>query len=108
MNARVILSTATSLVEAKTIARTMVEEHLAACVNIIPGASSIYRWQGAIHEDAEWILLIKSSVEQLPGLEARLRSLHSADVPEFLVLVPESGSKDYLLWMDEALQQPGC
>ena len=107
MHARVVLSTATSMAEAKTIARTLVEEHLAACVNIIPGACSIYRWQGGIHEDAEWILFMKSSLQQLPGLEARLRSLHSADVPEFLVLVPESGGKDYLLWMDEALQQPG-
>jgi periplasmic divalent cation tolerance protein len=106
MNARVFLSTATSMVEAKTIARTMVDERLAACVNIIPGACSIYRWQGAIHEDEEWILLIKSSLELHPRLEARLKSLHSADVPEFLVLVPESGSNDYLLWMDEALQPP--
>jgi len=107
MQARVVLSTATSMDEAKTIAHTMVEEHLAACVNIIPGACSIYRWQGAVHEDTEWILLIKSSLEQLPSLEARFKSLHSADVPEFLVLVPESGSSDYLLWMDQALQHPG-
>jgi periplasmic divalent cation tolerance protein len=60
-HARVVLSTATSLPEAQTIARVLVEEQLAACVNILPGACSIYRWQGVIHQDEESVLLIKTA-----------------------------------------------
>lgn len=105
--ARIVLSTAGSAEEAKNIARALVEERLAACVNIIPGATSIYRWQGAIHQDQEQVLLIKTRHQHLPALESRLKALHSADVPEFLVLIPESGSRDYLLWLDESTDDPG-
>jgi periplasmic divalent cation tolerance protein len=106
LDARILLSTAASPDEAQRIARALVEERLAACVNIIPGARSIYRWAGEIHEDQELVLLIKTTREYLSTLEERLKALHSANVPEILVIVPESGSRDYLLWMDECLRLP--
>jgi periplasmic divalent cation tolerance protein len=103
-HARVVLSTATSQAEAQTIARLLVEEQLAPCVNILPAACSIYRWRAAIHEDEESVLLIKTAAPLLPALETRLKELHSAEVPELLVFAPEGGSEDYLLWMDESLR----
>ena len=101
--ARIVLSMATSMAEAQTIARGLVEERLAACVNVVPGACSIYHWRGEVHQDAEWMLFIKTVRANLPALEARLKALHSAEVPEMLVVVPESGSEDYLLWIDATL-----
>ena len=103
--ARIVLTTASSSEEAGRIARALVEEQLAACVNIVPGVRSIYAWQGRVQEDQEWLLVIKTSLARLEPLEIRLKALHSYDTPELLVLVPESGSEAYLLWMDEALSQ---
>ena len=105
--ARIVLSTAGTPDEASHIARTLVEEQLAACVNIVPGIRSIYAWQGRIHDDQEWMLVMKSDIGHLEALEARLKSLHSYDNPEILVLVPESGSEAYLLWIDATLSSAG-
>jgi periplasmic divalent cation tolerance protein len=104
---RVALSTVGSSDEAATIARALVVEQLAACVNIVPGVRSIYRWQGEVHDDAEWLLVIKTTAAHLEQLESRLKALHSYENPEFLVLVPESGSEAYLLWIDQCLSQFG-
>jgi periplasmic divalent cation tolerance protein len=103
--ARIVLTTIESIVEARTLARTLVEEHLAACVNIIPQVQSIYRWQSAIEDSTESLLLIKTTEEKLPALEARLLTLHSYSTPEFLTLaVPECNS-DYLSWLTSSLRQ---
>jgi periplasmic divalent cation tolerance protein len=105
LTVRIVLSTAGSADEAARIAHILVEERLAACVNIVPGVWSIYAWKGDVHDDQEWLLVIKTHLDRLEPLESRLTALHSYETPEFLVLVPESGSRAYLLWMDESLSQ---
>jgi len=86
------------------MARTLVEDRLAACVNIVGGVDSVYRWKGAVEEAAEILLLIKTSVEKLDALEAAVRRLHSYDVPEFLILQIDGGSVAYLNWLRESLE----
>jgi periplasmic divalent cation tolerance protein len=98
-DSRLVLTTAVSQDEAERIARTLVDERLAACVNIIPGVTSIYRWLGALETAAEILLLIKTTAANLAPLEAALHRLHSCEVPEFLVLTPESASQPYLNWL---------
>ncbi|HUN84296.1 MAG TPA: divalent-cation tolerance protein CutA [Terracidiphilus sp.] len=98
-SARIVLTTAADAEEAGRIARVLVQEHLAACATLIPSAQSVYRWQGEIETASETLLLIKTELEQVATLEARLRALHSYQTPEFLVLTVESGSEDYLSWL---------
>jgi periplasmic divalent cation tolerance protein len=101
---RIVLTTVSSIDEAKRIARALVEERLAACVNISPGVESIYRWQGAVEETSEVLLIMKTRVEKLTAIEKAVRRLHSYDVPEFLVLPVDHGSVAYLKWLDESLE----
>jgi len=96
---RIALTTVGSAEEARRLARLLVERRLAACVNLIPNLASIYRWQGEVEEAAEILLLMKTTAEQLPALEAAVRELHSYKVPEFLALVVESGNQPYLDWL---------
>jgi len=102
---RIALTTTASADEGHKLARLLVERKLAACVNLVPGLTSIYRWQGAIEEASEILLLMKTTVEQLPALEAAVRELHSYQVPEFLVLEVESGSQPYLDWLRSSTQE---
>jgi len=97
--ARIVISTAGSEEEAAKIARELVERGLAACVCRLSGLRSVYRWQGAVEEAEEVLLLIKTSQERLPELEAALQELHSYDVPEFLVLPVMAGGGGYLEWL---------
>ena len=101
--ARIVLTTTTTLEEAKQLGRTLVEECLAACATVIPVVESIYRWKGNIESASETMLLLKTGIDQLAALEARLRQLHSYEVPEFLVLPIETGSRAYLEWMLSSL-----
>jgi periplasmic divalent cation tolerance protein len=98
---RVVLVTAPSTEVARTIARTLVDERLAACVNVLPPMTSIYRWQGAVEEAAEVQLLIKTVQERVPTLVARIQELHPHKVPEALVLPVEAGLPAYLAWVVE-------
>jgi periplasmic divalent cation tolerance protein len=100
--ARIVFSTAGSREEAERIANGLVEERLAACVNLIPGITSVYHWQGAVETAGEFLLVIKTTLDNLDRLEAALRRLHSYEVPEFLVLQPESAGQDYLAWLMES------
>jgi periplasmic divalent cation tolerance protein len=100
---RIVLTTASSRDEAKRIAKTLVEGRLAACVNLVGGVESIYRWQGKVEEAAEVLLLIKTNVEKLEALETAVRRLHSYDVPEFLIFEVNGGSAAYLKWLDDSL-----
>lgn len=102
----VVLTTTANAEEAALIGRALVEERLAACATLIPGAESIYRWQGEIETTSETLLLIKTGPEQLAALEARLRELHSYQTPEFLVLKVDAASQPYLDWLEENLRQP--
>ncbi len=102
-DARIVLTTAASRDEAERLANTLVEERLAACATLIPGAQSIYRWEGKIESSAETLLLLKTIDGRLAELEARLHALHSYTTPEFLVLQVDAGSRAYLEWLAAGL-----
>jgi len=102
-DARIVLTTSSSGDEARTLGRTLVDEHLAACATLIPTVESIYRWQDKVETARETLLLIKTTASQVPALKSRLLALHSYETPEFLVLPVESGSEDYLAWMRDSL-----
>jgi len=103
--ARIVLTTADNPKEASQLARTLVEEGLAACATLIPAVQSIYRWEGQIQLATETMVLLKTAPEQLAPLEARLTELHSYQTPEFLVLPVESGSRGYLEWLQGSLRR---
>ena len=101
----VVLNTCANAPEAEKIARRLIETRLAACVNILPGVRSFYRWQGAIEDSGEWLLLIKTSRGRLEELRAELERLHSYEVPELVALAIVDGSPNYLNWLDTELKQ---
>jgi periplasmic divalent cation tolerance protein len=84
---------------AERIARTLVDERLAACVNVHGPMVSIYRWKGSVERDDERQLVIKTTRENVPSLESRLRDLHPYELPEFIVLSASGGSDQYLSWV---------
>ena len=92
--------------EAHALARRLVEDGVAACVNLVPGLRSVYRWQGALRDDPESLLLVKTSPDGLPALLEALHEQHPYEVPEVLVLAPESGAAPYLAWLAQALASP--
>ena len=94
----VVLVTAGAKEEASAIAHTLVEANLAACVNILP-IQSVYTWQGKIHQDEEWQLIIKTDLSQFSILEAKIREVHSYELPEIIVLPILQGSQPYLDWI---------
>lgn len=96
---RLILVTAPPGAPAGDLARALVAEGLAACVNILPQVTSVYRWEGAVQEEPEAMLIIKSRHDRLPALEGRLLELHPYDVPEFVVLEPGHVEARYLAWL---------
>jgi periplasmic divalent cation tolerance protein len=99
----VVLVTAPNAESAASIARTLVEEGLAACGNVIPGVRSIYRWQGEIHDDAEAMLVLKTERRLVDALKKRLPTIHPYQVPELLVLPVEDGLPAYLAWVAESV-----
>jgi periplasmic divalent cation tolerance protein len=102
---RVVLVTCGTLPEARRIARAAVEAKFAACVNVVQNpVESIYRWKGKIEASREYLLVMKSTTRRLAGLERMVRSMHSYDVPEFLVLPVVSGSREYLRWLVESVK----
>lgn len=98
-NARVVLVTAASEEEARSLARALVAERLAACVNIVGPMHSVYRWKDAVEEEPEYLLLVKTRAALVKRLGARVRELHSYEVPEVLALAPAAGSAPYLKWL---------
>ena len=103
---RLVLTTAGSRDEAELIAHALVDERLAACVNIVHGLTSIYRWKGETETAEEALLLIKTTAANLDRLETALGRLHSYEVPEFLVLTPDAASKPYLDWLLQSASPP--
>lgn len=102
----VVLSTAPSADEGIGIGRRLVEERLAACVNVVPGARSLYIWDGALQETDEALLVIKTRRDRYPALARRIQELHSYSVPEILAVPVESGSPAYVDWV-RAMTVPG-
>jgi len=96
--------TTNSSEEAERIAEALVQERLAACVNIVPAITSIYRWQGEVHRDSEVLLIAKSRPELFDPLAARVKELHSYEVPEIIALPIVAGSRAYLSWIDESVR----
>ena len=102
--ARVVLVTTPDADSARVIARTLVDERLAACGNVVPGLTSIYRWQGTIEEAGEALLILKTSDERLARMSERIVELHPYDVPEVLALPIEAGHQPYLDWLGACLR----
>lgn len=96
---RLVLTTAGSRDEAERIAAALVESHLAACVNVLPGVRSTYRWQGSVESADEVLLLMKTTVENLEAVESTVRRLHSYELPEFLVLQADAATQAYADWL---------
>jgi periplasmic divalent cation tolerance protein len=100
----VVLVTCGSEEEATKIANALVEGRLAACVNIISPVRSIYRWEGKIWDEKEWMLIIKTQKKRFEDLEKKVKSLHSYSVPEIIALPIIEGSAPYLKWLEENTQ----
>ena len=103
MSEIVVFSTATSADEAERIATVLVEDQLAACVNILPQIRSVYFWESELRRDSEALMIVKSVEEKLPELTERIRSLHSYSTPEIIALEIRGGSSEYLHWLRETL-----
>jgi len=98
-----VLTTLGADADAAAFARSLVDERLAACVNILPAVTSVYRWQGTVEQDREQLLVVKTTTDRLAALEARVRQLHPYDLPEFLVIPASGGSAAYLAWVSESV-----
>ena len=103
-NAVVVLTTLGESTDAAAFARVLVADRLAACVNVLPTMTSLYRWKGSIEEDREQQLVIKTTQERVPAIEARFQELHPYELPEFVVLSVEA-SAAYLGWLRDAVGQ---
>lgn len=99
----IVLVTAGSRDLAEAIAQALVESKLAACVNFMP-IHSIYTWEGKVHSDEEWQLIIKTRLTNFPLLESKIRELHSYEVPEIIALPLVAGSQPYLQWISQQVQ----
>ena len=97
----VVLTTMPADADEAAFARSLVEERLAACVNLLPLMESVYRWEGRIERETERQIVIKTSRERVPALWDRVRELHPYEVPEFLVLPIIDGNEAYLRWVGE-------
>ncbi len=99
----VVLCTCAAAEDGERLGRALVEAGLAACVSILPGARSIYRWKGEMESAAEALLLIKSSRGRFPALREAIESMHPYEVPEVLALPVVDGAPNYLEWLDASL-----
>jgi periplasmic divalent cation tolerance protein len=99
----VVLLTGPTAEELTEIGRRLVEERLAACVNIVPRVKSIYRWEGAVEESGEALAIVKTTADRLRRLEGRVRELHPYELPEVLAIESAGGSSAYLDWIRESV-----
>jgi periplasmic divalent cation tolerance protein len=102
-SAVIVLTTVPVGTDAVTLARALVGERLAACVNVLPAMTSVYRWEGRVEEDEECQIVIKTTPESVPALTARVHALHPNAVPEWLVLRVSDGSDAYLRWVRDSV-----
>jgi periplasmic divalent cation tolerance protein len=100
---RLVLTTCGSREVADRIAAVLVEERLAACVNVLPGITSTYRWQEKIETDDEVLMLIKTAKPELSAIEATIRTLSGYELPELIAVEIAGGSADYLRWVETSI-----
>ena len=93
------MSTFPDAEKAAEVARVLVEEHLAACVNLVGPIRSIYHWQDAVHDDAETLAIIKTTADRYPALATRITQLHPYELPEIIALPLTEGHPPYLAWL---------
>jgi periplasmic divalent cation tolerance protein len=101
-----VVTTTASREDAERIARALIDERLAACVQVAGPITSTYRWQGAIETSQEWLCLIKSRQDLYAEVEAAIRRLHPYEVPEILALPVVAGNPAYLAWLDAQVKRP--
>ena len=104
---RVVFVTVPDVDKGCAMARRVVGEKLAACCNVIPGLTSVYRWDGELQEDSEALLVFKTTEAALSALERRVMELHPYEVPEFLALPVTDGHGPYLRWVVGEVMEPG-
>ena len=104
MAAPEIFSTAPKREEAERIAQILVEERLAACVNVMPNLRSFYRWEGRIVQDEEFLLLVKTEDRLFPDVRDRIKALHSYRIPEIIAIPLVQGSEEYLDWISTSVR----
>ncbi|HEX4948894.1 MAG TPA: divalent-cation tolerance protein CutA [Blastocatellia bacterium] len=105
MNALVVLTTTETPQQAEQLAQMLVTAELAACVQILPPMTSIYRWQGKIEQATETLLFIKTTREGYPALEAAIKAHHPYQTPEIIAFPVEAGSTDYLHWLASSVKK---
>ena len=105
-DAVVVLVTAPTAEQAAQLARTLVEEGLAACGSVVPGLRSIYRWEGKVHDEPEALLVLKTRAALFEPLRARVVALHSYACPEVLQLPVSAGHPPYLAWLRDSVRAP--
>ena len=103
----IVLTTVSDEERARGLARTVVERRLAACVSIVPGVRSVYRWRGSISEDGEVLLIIKTAADRFEELRATLREIHPYELPEIVLVPLGDGDPDYLRWLDASVRPEG-
>lgn len=101
----IVLTTIGGDADGAALGRALVDERLAACVNVLPPMTSVYRWKGNVEQDREQQLIMKTSAASVEALQARLRELHPYEIPEFLVIPVDSGSEAYLGWLREVTRR---
>jgi len=100
---QIVLCTTPDRESAELIANTLVTEKLAACVNILPGVTSVYSWQGAIEQSEELLLIIKTSQTVWPMLEAQIQALHPYELPEIVAVPIKTGEAEYIQWLENSI-----
>ena len=102
----IVLCTVPDAATGESLARALVEARLAACVNIIPGLTSIYRWKGEVHQDNELLLIAKTRHDRFEELSAMLSGLHPYELPEIIAVPITNGRPAFLSWIDHTLERP--
>ena len=97
-----VLSTCPGSITAKQIAQDLVANDVAACVNIVPGLTSYFKWSHKVESDYEFLLLIKTTSAQLPAIKKRIKSLHPHELPEIIAVSIEDGLEEYLRWIEDS------
>lgn len=99
-----VLSTAESTDQARRIAEALVERKLAACVNIVPKITSIFRWKGKVQESEEWLMLIKTTKTAFTRVRDAIKEMHPYELPECIAIEIDDGSEEYLNWISDAMK----